>query len=876
MRIPAPTALPDQRRYQFRKFRRVWCVALLACLGAIAAVAQQADSSKLPDAPSTSAQQEQPSGQFNTGIGFVDLLQRRSLFFPDLATTTGPLGTGGKFKLFVNNSISGFGIAASAASAGIGQARDVPEGYGQGAEGYGKRFGAIMARNASNNFFGTFLLASALHQDPRFFVRSHLSFGDSVKYSLQRMFITRKDSGGDTFNWSGLLGPLASEGLANTYYPDRQRTVGDTFTRYGIDLASRAGGNLLRQYWPTINKSLRLPHPTATQPTKTTAAPLPSGSATVSGSRPVFGGTYADLTPEQRKLVDDWIKRYNKKTGKNLKAEPAYNTIPISTRTTFEAVTHALATSKVTDKDGRPQGTVLDMVQHLETVRGKVPGAKGDLQFRVYAIMRPNAYDRLTNSQQFRRDRDNSVFHYGYPVNLRQGNGYPSIQVSMSRDHSRADIDVDYRSSGFPVGLFNGHLSAANSDVRAGNNYERHDKRWSGLGNWWRNLFGVPIEEDSSFHADPEQNMAESPHLNSSAYLSAVVADFLSTWLVDKKPNIAAAYFAPQSFACVGPDAANGSKSNQPVPTRLWNDMEEIQTLVGNPAKLSDAVVPVDLGGTGMTPVTEDPEPFSLAKVPPALARDFDCSETPAPQDDAGEYYAAAFRLKVPGAASGSNLLLWTKQGPYWKIVSIQYDPELLRAQAVPDDSEVKVGGAAQPEVPATDSQLLTTQAAFLDTLFLKKDSEGAFQYFAPSAYACIDTQRGMDQQPRSDSAAEAADLKADLKAIASNSRNGSALGEVIEKYDPENPSLKPIQHPNSEAYLLTDMPADEAQQFMCNPAASGAAASESAVASTSAGPFYATFLHMIEPGEENAGLGLLWAKVNGEWKIVAYGVDEP
>ena len=50
-----------------------------------------------------------------------------------------------------------------------------------------------------------------------------------------------------------LLGSLLSEGLANAYYPDRNRTVGDTLLRYGIDLAERAGGNIFRDYWPVIS-----------------------------------------------------------------------------------------------------------------------------------------------------------------------------------------------------------------------------------------------------------------------------------------------------------------------------------------------------------------------------------------------------------------------------------------------------------------------------------------------------------------------------------------------------------------------------------------------------------------------------------------------
>ena len=68
--------------------------------------------------------------------------------------------------------------------------------------------------------------------------------------------------------------------------------------------------------------------------------------------------------------------------------------------------------------------------------------------------------------EEFRRTADNAFFHQGYPISYRQ-DGYPSIQISMTQDASRADIDVDYRSSRFPVALVNGHLSAANSDVRA-------------------------------------------------------------------------------------------------------------------------------------------------------------------------------------------------------------------------------------------------------------------------------------------------------------------------------------------------------------------------------------------------------------------------
>jgi hypothetical protein len=199
------------------------------------------------------------------GVQLVQLLERKSLVFPDLATNEEPFGTGEKFKLAVNNSWSLATIGSASVSAAYGQAIDSPEGYGQGAEGYGKRFGAGMARSASENLFGTFAIASIMHEDPRFYVRKNLSFGQTVKYSAVRLVFTRSDSGKRVVNSNGLLGPLAGEFLANTYYPEGNRDVSSALIRYAADLGWRFGGNMLRQYWPSINKKLRLV-PAVTEP----------------------------------------------------------------------------------------------------------------------------------------------------------------------------------------------------------------------------------------------------------------------------------------------------------------------------------------------------------------------------------------------------------------------------------------------------------------------------------------------------------------------------------------------------------------------------------------------------------------------------------
>jgi hypothetical protein len=227
----------------------------------------------LPDAPSTTQPaQAKPQGNnpMQSSAQFVSLLVRGSLVFPTLATSTAPLSPEEKFKLAVNNSVSVSAFVAANLSAGTNQARDTPAGYGSGSEGYCKRLGAGMARRSSSQVLGTFALASALHEDPRFYVRKDLGLGGSIKYAIRRVFVTRADSGGPTFNWSGLLGMAGSEGLANVYYPDNYRSAANTFSRFGYDMLGNAGGNLLRQYWPRINRKLKL---------VTTPAPVASSSA---------------------------------------------------------------------------------------------------------------------------------------------------------------------------------------------------------------------------------------------------------------------------------------------------------------------------------------------------------------------------------------------------------------------------------------------------------------------------------------------------------------------------------------------------------------------------------------------------------------------
>jgi hypothetical protein len=261
-----------------RELPRLLLAAALSLMSSPAGLGQQNQPDVVPDAPAPSQQQtdqqtgpqtaRQNTNPVTNGVDKFLELQRRSLVFPDLATARGPLSSFDKLRLAANNTVSLSSVGAVFLGSLYGQATDRPAGWGQGWGAYGQRFGADLARVASYNFFGTFMIASLTHEDPRFYVRKNLNFGGSVKYAARRLVITRNDSGEEVVNYSGLLGPLAGEALANSYYPQGSRGVGSTAIRYATDVGWRFAGNLLRQYWPTIDKRLE----EAPEPTPSTSA----------------------------------------------------------------------------------------------------------------------------------------------------------------------------------------------------------------------------------------------------------------------------------------------------------------------------------------------------------------------------------------------------------------------------------------------------------------------------------------------------------------------------------------------------------------------------------------------------------------------------
>src|SRR5580658_7258108 len=218
--------------------------------------------------PSTAPAQQQPppaSGQQPTQPGqTAQATSKDRLFYalPNFLTLENagqvpPLTAGQKFKVVARGSFDYIQIPWYAALSGISQAENSEPGYGQGAQGYGKRFGAAFADGTIENFLTGAILPSVLHQDPRFFQQSNGGFVHRTGYAISRIFVTRTDSGHQQFNFSEIFGSAASAAISTySYHPSADRTLSNTASVWGTQVGYDTLTYVVKEFWPDIRRKL--------------------------------------------------------------------------------------------------------------------------------------------------------------------------------------------------------------------------------------------------------------------------------------------------------------------------------------------------------------------------------------------------------------------------------------------------------------------------------------------------------------------------------------------------------------------------------------------------------------------------------------------
>jgi len=169
-------------------------------------------------------------------------------FYVSYIADAAPLTSKQKFKLAWKSTIDPVTFALTGVQAGVQQARNDYSAYGQGVEGYAKRFGAAYADGASGTFIGGAILPSLFKQDPRYFYKGTGSTGSRILYAISRSVIAKGDNQRWQPNYSAILGSIASGAVSNLYYPDKDRGTALVFENALIGTGENAVVNLFQEF----------------------------------------------------------------------------------------------------------------------------------------------------------------------------------------------------------------------------------------------------------------------------------------------------------------------------------------------------------------------------------------------------------------------------------------------------------------------------------------------------------------------------------------------------------------------------------------------------------------------------------------------------
>src|SRR6266853_4417331 len=168
-----------------------------------------------------------------------------------------PLTTGEKFKVVARGSFDFVIFPWYGLLAGISQAENSEAGYGHGAAGYGKRYGAAFADTTTEAFMVGAVLPSLLRQDPRLYQSHNGRFLHRLGYAVSRIVITRTDSGTEQFNYSEIFGSAISAGISTySYHPRSDRTLPNTVGVWSTQVGYDTISNVIKEFWPDIRRMI--------------------------------------------------------------------------------------------------------------------------------------------------------------------------------------------------------------------------------------------------------------------------------------------------------------------------------------------------------------------------------------------------------------------------------------------------------------------------------------------------------------------------------------------------------------------------------------------------------------------------------------------
>ena len=374
--------------------------------------------------------------------------------------------------------------------------------------------------------------------------------------------------------------------------------------------------------------------------------------------------------------------------------------------------------------------------------------------------------------------------------------------------------------------------------------------------------------------------------------IDVAVHDFLSSWLVEGKPNLAAAYMSERTYSCIALEKGDEESFDYGMaPFELMMGLQAVNDELGKVESLEDVVVGVRLTDPKLTVVRQKHHPqFVLYGVPDDVAASFDCAsrtrigEPMEPRNKSSykdiedfEYFGSTFYLKSTRGKGATLALLWTKEKGYWKIVSYEVEPEAATDDGgMPDVRTASATPEPEPERKSGDPTLITATEQFLEAWLIEKDYDRALGFMAPRCYPCVNLDLDPGETPKVTAAEQAERLRLGLERSGANFGSVARLEDIIDGVELWVPDVHIVTHPREDAYALYGIPDWMAEDTTCQKRIEGAEVTPLEARTPSYGRYYVSALRIETVAGETVALLLGWTKEDGAWRIYAYKVAAP
>ena len=167
-----------------------------------------------------------------------------------------PLNFKSELWLATQDTFDYSGFIFVGALSGLDMASKSQPTFGQGAQGYGKYYWHVFVDSGVENYLAEAIIPAATGEDPRYYTMGRGGFFKRTGYALDRLFITRTNSGKNTFNLSEVVGAGAAAGIGNAYYPAEANPWVKTYQRWGTQVGLDGVFNVVKEFWPDINRAV--------------------------------------------------------------------------------------------------------------------------------------------------------------------------------------------------------------------------------------------------------------------------------------------------------------------------------------------------------------------------------------------------------------------------------------------------------------------------------------------------------------------------------------------------------------------------------------------------------------------------------------------